>query len=126
MNRKSYDKKFKSKLALEAIRGEQTIQEIASKYDVHPNQIQKWKKQLLENAEDLFERPNKKNSDLTDSELKESELYKSIGKLQVENQFLKKKVQGTVRSRAEAIEPDHKDLSIAEQCNLMGISRSRR
>lgn len=91
MKRKTYDKKFKAKIALEAIRGEKTIQELGSQYEVHPNQITKWKKQLQESAEDLFERSNKKQNDLTETELKESELYKNIGKLQVENQFLKKK-----------------------------------
>lgn len=91
MKRKSYDKKFKAKIALEAVRGEKTIQELASLYGVHPNQITKWKKQLQDSAEELFERSNKKEKDLEETDLKESELYKNIGKLQVENQFLKKK-----------------------------------
>ena len=89
--RKSYDKKFKAKVALEAIRGDKSIQELAQQYEVHPNQITLWKKQLSEGAEDLFERSNKKKQDLSSTELKESELYKNIGQLQVENQFLKKK-----------------------------------
>ena len=89
--RKSHSKDFKAKVALEAIRNEASIQELAQKYDVHPNQISQWKKQLVDNVGDLFERTNKKNKDLEDVELKESELYKNIGQLQVENQFLKKK-----------------------------------
>lgn len=89
--RKSYSKDFKAKIALEAIRNESTIQELAQKYDVHPNQISQWKKQLLDNVGDIFERPNKKKKDLDATEQKESELYKNIGQLQVENQFLKKK-----------------------------------
>lgn len=89
--RKSHSKDFKAKVALEAIKNEMSIQELAQKFEVHPNQISQWKKQLLGNAEDIFERPNKKKKDLDEAELKESELYKNIGQLQVENQFLKKK-----------------------------------
>ncbi len=89
--RKSHDNNFKAKVALEAIRNESSIQEIAQKYDIHPNQISQWKKKILDNINELFERPNKKKKDLDDVELKESELYKNIGQLQVENQFLKKK-----------------------------------
>jgi transposase len=89
--RKSHSKDFKAKVALEAIRNEASIQELSQKYDVHPTQIGQWKKQLIENISDIFERPNKKKKDLDDVEIKESELYKSIGQLQVENQFLKKK-----------------------------------
>ena len=89
--RKSHSNEFKAKVALEAIRDESSIQEIAQKYEVHPNQISQWKKKILDNINELFERPNKKKKDLDQVELKESELYKNIGKLQVENQFLKKK-----------------------------------
>jgi transposase len=91
MKRKSHTKQFKAKVALEAIRGDKTIQELSQQYEVHPGQITTWKKQLTQGAEGLFERPNKKKKDLSDEELKETELYKNIGKLQVENQFLKKK-----------------------------------
>ena len=56
--RKSYDSKFKSRVALEAMRGELTIAEIASKYQVHANQVQNWKKRLQEGASELFMGPS--------------------------------------------------------------------
>jgi len=87
--RKSYDKKFKARVALEAIREDQTIQNMALKFDVHPNQITKWKRQLLDGAEDIFERSKKRLQD--NSAEKENELYQNIGQLKVENDFLKKK-----------------------------------
>ena len=89
--RKSFTKEFKAKLALEAIRGEKAIAELANEYEVHPNQICLWKKQLLDGAADLFERPNKKSEEQKDVEKKEEKLYKHIGELKVENDFLKKK-----------------------------------
>jgi len=52
--RKVYDNNYKARVALEAIKGEKTISEIAGQYEVHPNQIVKWKKQLLENVSSLF------------------------------------------------------------------------
>ena len=52
--RKTYDDNFKTRVALEAIKGERTISEIAGQFEVHPNQIIKWKKQLLENVSSLF------------------------------------------------------------------------
>ena len=90
MKRKSYDKMFKSKVAIEALKADLTIQALASKYEVHPNQVTKWKKQLQDNAEEIFERSYRKSKILADSEFKETELYKNIGQHQVENQFLKK------------------------------------
>lgn len=91
MKRQIRSKEFKAKVALEAIRGEKTIQELAQQYEVHPGQITNWKKQLQEGAEEIFEKPNKKGKDETEKEQKKTELYKNIGQLQVENQFLKKK-----------------------------------
>ena len=86
--RKRYDAAFKARVALEAIKGERTIAEIASATGVHPNQISKWKKQALEELPGLFTGGRKKERD---SEELESELYKQIGQLKVELDWLKKK-----------------------------------
>lgn len=89
--RKTYDKAFKAKVALEAIKEELTLQELAKKFDVHPNQISKWKSQLLENASDLFERPNKKIAEEDESDKERDNLLKTVGEMKIENDFLKKK-----------------------------------
>lgn len=88
--RKRYDKTFKAKVAIEALRGEKTIQEIASTYEVHPNLVAIWKKQLLDGADELFEKAGK-DKDAAAAEQKQDNLYKQIGQLQVENEYLKKK-----------------------------------
>lgn len=87
--RKSFTKEFKAKVALEAVKSEKTIQELSQEFEVHPQQIKDWKKQLLDNVPDIFERPNKKRPN--DEETKSGQLYQHIGLLQVENEFLKKK-----------------------------------
>jgi len=89
--RRRYDSAFKAKVALEAIKGERTVAEIASECGVHPNQIAKWKKQLLEGAHEIFSRDRKQNKRKTED--LESELYQQIGKLKVELDWLKKKSQ---------------------------------
>jgi len=87
---KRYDKDFKAKVALEALRGEKTIQELAATYSVHPNLISQWKKQLLESAGKLFEKEGRDKS-AEEFERKQDQLFRQIGQLQVENEFLKKK-----------------------------------
>ena len=89
--RKRYNSSFKAKVALEAIRGERTISEISSESGVHPNQISKWKKQALEELPDIFPGGRKKREH--SSEELESELYKQIGQLKVELDWLKKKAR---------------------------------
>ena len=77
--RRTFTDQFKAKVAVEAIRGVKTLNQLASEYQVHPNQISDWKKQLLSNAPELFARGKKKPS-LTEEELT-SPLYEEIGRL---------------------------------------------
>lgn len=85
-HRRQYSADWKAKVALEAIKGQRTIQEIASHYEVHPNLVTQWKKQLLERAAEIFS-TGKAEEGKADEELK-AELYQQIGKLQVEVDWL--------------------------------------
>ncbi|MCA1951081.1 MAG: transposase [Treponema sp.] len=89
--RQSFDKAFKAKVALEALREGMTLQEIASKYDVHPNQISLWKKQVIENLPEIFERPNKKSESEQHAKKQYDEALRALGAMKIENEFLKKK-----------------------------------
>jgi transposase-like protein len=88
-HRRQFSADWKAKIALEAIKGQRTIQEIASHYEVHPNLVTHWKKELLERAAEIFS-SGKTQEGKADEELK-AELYQQIGKLQVEVDWLKKK-----------------------------------
>jgi transposase-like protein len=79
---------------LEVIKGEKTIQDIAMLYQVHPDLIAFWEKQLLEHAAMLFEQDGK-DKEAEAASQKEEELYRPIGQLQGENEFLKNTSNGT-------------------------------
>lgn len=87
--RKRYDGTFKAKVALQAIRGERTTAEIASDFGIHPNLVTLWKKQALEALPAVFSERQKRREEDRDS--MESELYRQIGQLKVELDWLKKK-----------------------------------
>ena len=87
--RKKYSPAEKAKIALEAIKGELTLAQISSKYGAHATQINTWKKQVLALLPDLFS--DKKKRETTEHEIQVAELYEQIGRLKVENDFLKKK-----------------------------------
>jgi transposase len=86
--RKTHTKAFKAKVALEAIKGEETVAELASRYKVHPTQIHDWKKTLLAGAEDLFARKNAKTKN--DGEVEIRDLHAKIGELTVDIDFLER------------------------------------
>ena len=87
--RKQYTGAFKAKIALEAIKGQRTVQELASGYGVHPNQITNWKRQLIAEAAEIFSGGRERRNVAED--LEKAELYQQIGKLQVELDWLQKK-----------------------------------
>ena len=87
--RKRYSAAFKAKVALEAVKKQKTIAQLSSEYGVHANQINQWRKQMLEQLPDLFSDKRKKKEKNT--EALQDELYKQIGQLKVELDWLKKK-----------------------------------
>ena len=88
-NRRRFSAEFKFKVALEAAKGTKTINELASEYEVHPNQISQWKKELLEGGASLFARPSGQQQ--RQQEAQQAELYEQIGRLKMELEWLKKK-----------------------------------
>jgi len=88
--RKRYDAQFKARVALAAVREQKTINEIAAMYEVHPNQVSQWKKQLLERLPAVFAVDRGQSEQQQDG--KESELYRQIGQLTMEVEYLKKKL----------------------------------
>ena len=89
MGRKKHSKELKASIALDAIKGQKTMSELASEYGVHANQIGRWKKQLLDAAPDIFTQG--KNKEAEKNEVERDHLYKKVGQLQIEVDWLKKR-----------------------------------
>ena len=89
-SRKKHSAGFKAQVALEAIREQKTLNELAGEYKLHPNMISKWKKELLEKASTAFSAGSGKED--REREATEDALYQQIGKLQVQLDWLKKKM----------------------------------
>jgi transposase len=89
--RKKHNAGFKAKVAVAAVRGDRTVAELASEFGVHPNQIYNWKKQLLDGAASVFEGGGTSVEGAA-SEAQVDLLYRQIGQLKVENDFLARKL----------------------------------
>ena len=87
--RKRYDEVFKAKVALEALKGEKTISELASLFEIHPNLIMQWKKQLLEGAAGIFSQ--KKAPQFDDLRKELDRAHQKLGQRDLEVDYLKKK-----------------------------------
>lgn len=85
--RRKFTAAFKSKVAIEALKERSTLAELAVKFEVHQNQISKWKQDFLNSAEDVF---TKKQAKPSEPEIDVKELYAKIGQLEMEREFLKK------------------------------------
>ncbi len=90
--RRSFTPSFKAKIALEAVRETKTIAEIAQKHQLHPTQINLWKKQLLDGAEEVFQDGRSKEVKAVSDEPESAELFEQIGRLKMQLEWLKKKV----------------------------------
>jgi len=90
--RRNFGKAFKAKVAIEAIRGEKTVNEIASVYEVHPNQVRQWKKQALEQLPEAMADGRTKQA-RESKPVDEQKLHQKIGQQAVEIDFLKKKLR---------------------------------
>ena len=90
--RKSYPAAFKAQVAMAALKEDRTVNQLASKFDLHPTLIHGWKKQLLAGAESIFSDGAKTAA--VDAEAVQAELYEQIGRLKMELEWLKKKAAG--------------------------------
>jgi len=123
-----YPTELKTKLVLEAIKGEKTINEIASANNITPNNLKNWKAKFLENAELAME-PAKAVKEYKDKnkelQTKIDEYARVVGKITVERDWAVGKLQSLgLSDKQEIVKPKLKELSLSRQCSLLGISRS--
>jgi len=110
---------FKAKVALEALKGLKTINELATQYQVHPTQISQWKRQVTVKAKELFGSATRSGQD---AEAREAKLYEEVGRLKMELDWVKK-LPGSVETKRQWIQPGHAHLSVRRQCVLLGLGR---
>ena len=87
--RNRYTAEFKAKVALAALKNEETISELTARFGIHPTMINNWKRTLLDSAPDIFDKGHKSRKQ---SQAQVDDLYRQIGQLKVENDFLSKKL----------------------------------
>ncbi|MFL9965392.1 IS3 family transposase, partial [Paraburkholderia sediminicola] len=119
--RRTHSAAFKAKVAMAAVKGERTLAELAQQFDVHPNQITEWKRQLQERAADVF---GAGGTAASEPQVDLKELHAKIGRLTLENEFFKRRAQqGGIAERKAMIDRDHA-LPVSQQARLVSIARS--
>ena len=93
--RRQFNSQFKFTVALEAVKGTKTVNQIAGEHNVHPNQVSAWKKQLLADGPAVFSTPSSRDQD--EQATREGELYEQIGRLKMELEWLKKSCPNRLR-----------------------------
>src|SRR5579875_429294 len=132
--RRRHSNEFKAQVALEALKGQKTLNELASEFGVHPVQIAQWKRQAQEGLSGVFASPGSSDRQGKTDQALIDQLYQQIGQLNVELDWLRKKgavlaeelngQQRDVNAVRAFVEPTHPHLSIARQCELLGVARS--
>jgi putative transposase len=120
--RKQHSPKFKAQVASEAIRGEKTLSQLGSQFKVHPIQIAKWRKAALEHLPELFVDGRTRQTNINQAET--DALYEQIGRLKVELDWLKKKSACSTEQLRQRVEPEHAEISVRRQCELLGVNRA--
>lgn len=125
---KTFSADFKTKVVLELLEGDQTISQIASKYDVTVKSIQSWKKQFLENASLAFDvggATKAYKDEIADLKQENEQLAKALGKATVKAEWAEGKLKSLdLINKKSLIDSKHSSLTISEQCDVVGISRS--
>ncbi|MCK5914402.1 MAG: IS3 family transposase, partial [Desulfuromusa sp.] len=122
--RTRYSAEFKSKVALDAIKGEHTLAELAAKYSLHPNMITNWKRRAIDNMAETFSSKADRTNKLDEDQLKD--LHAKIGQLTIERDFLGQSLRSLSQVRRKSlVKPNQAHgLSIVRQCELLAIGRS--
>ena len=119
--RRVFGPAFKAKVALAAAKGDRTTAQLASQFGIRTSQVTAWKKQLMAQVAELFADGRQRRADQATDE---QELYEQIGRLRMEVEWLKKKLPRSAEVKRQCIDPNHKHLGVARQCQLIGLARS--
>ena len=124
MPKRVHSASFKAKVAIEAIKGEKTIAELASEFGVHPVQVSHWKKQFLEGAAEVFSEGSARSRE-AELQRQLDEAHRQLGQAKVELDWAKKKLRSFLPDgRITAVEMQRSEISLVWQCDLLGVNRS--
>lgn len=123
-SRRTHSPEFKAPVAMEAISGRKTLQEIAADHAIHPIQVSQWKKQLLESAGNLFANSSM-DKERGVQQTRGAELFQKIGKLKMELEWLIKSLSSsTVHEQRRLVDQSHPKLSFRRQCEMLSLQKS--